>query len=358
MKKTKLEQLASEKNNPCVTISMTTHRTHPDNLTDTITFKNLLKQAHERVTKEFGKHDVSDLLKKIDGLKDEFDVNYNLESLHIFISTSTKEVVKSMWPSTGNSVQIGEKFNLRPLIKAYNRTEEYLILLLSQSGVNLFHALNDGISEEIKNDDFPFSKNTHVATDSEKLSDGKGVDNLVKEFFNEVDKAVVKVHHLSGMNCVVICTEDNYSRLLKVADKPSVYEGYVPVNYNNTAHHTLGAAAWDLIKHAQNDRRTLAIREMLEAVGQGQVITDLSEIFRAAKEGRGDLLIHHDNYHQAVKMTGELTFDLIDDVTLPDAIDDITSEIAWEVFSKKGRVMYTEQNELTSLGELALKVRY
>jgi len=57
-------------------------------------------------------------------------------------------------------------------------------------------------------------------------------------------------------------------------------------------------------------------------------------------------------------MTGELTFDLVNDVTLPGAIDDITSEIAWEVLSKKGRAIFTNQEEIKALGGIALKVRY
>ena len=71
MKKGKLEILASEKNSPCVTISMNTHRTSPDNLQDAILLKNLLKEAHERVKNEFGKRPVSVLLKKIDNMEKE-----------------------------------------------------------------------------------------------------------------------------------------------------------------------------------------------------------------------------------------------------------------------------------------------
>ena len=74
MKKEKLEKLASEKSSPCVTISMNTHRTSPDNLQDVIVLKNLLKEAHERVTNEFGKRPVSDLLEKIDNMEKEIDV--------------------------------------------------------------------------------------------------------------------------------------------------------------------------------------------------------------------------------------------------------------------------------------------
>ena len=205
---------------------------------------------------------------------------------------------------------------------------------------------------------FHSKKTLIILTDHDKLSDGKKVDNMVREYFNKIDKAVVKVYNKTDMKCVVICTEDNYSRLMQVADKPSIYYGYASINYNDTANHTIATDAWQIVNALQKQSRTDAIKEMQEAVGQGKVITGLSDIFRAVKEGRGDLLIAHDDFHQAVKMTGEFSFDLVNDVTLPGVIDDITSDIAWEVISKKGRVIFTNQEELKSLGDIALKVRY
>ncbi len=358
MQKDKLERLASERSIPCITISMNTHRTSPDNIQDVIVLKNLLKEARERVINEFGKSNIHDLLEKIDKLADEIDAHYNLDSLHIFLSNSTKEIIRSSWPTMQDTVHVAESFAVKPLIKVFNRTEEYLILLLSQSGIRLFHAINDSIAGEIQNDDFPFAKNPHFLTDLDKLSDGKQVDNMVREFFNQIDKAVVKVYNKTGMKGVVICTEDNYSRLMQVAENYSIYLGRARINYNDTANQTIVSDAWPIVYMMQKQRRTEAINEMQEAVGKGKVITNLSDIFLAAKEGRGDLLIAHHDFHQAVRMTGEFSFELVNDVTLPGAIDDITSEIAWEVISKKGRAIFTDQEELKSLGDIALKVRY
>ncbi len=358
MKREKLEKLAFENNSPCVTISMNTHRTSPENLEDIVGLKNLLNEAHDRVVNEYGKRPVTDLLEKIDNLEKEIDMNYNLDSLHIFLSNSTKEIVRSSWPVMHNAVYVSGNFAVKPLIKDFNRTIDYLILVLSQSGVPLFHAINDGIAGEIKNDDFPFVKNPHVLTDRDKLSDGKKVDNMVREFFNQIDKAVVRVHNKTDMKCVVICTEENYSRLMQVADIPSVYLGQASINYNNTANHTIAMDAWQIVKKFQKQTRTIAIKEMQDAAGQGKVITDLAEILRAVKEGRGDLLITQDDYHQSVIMTGDYTFDFVDDVTLPGTIDDISSDLAWEVISKKGRAIFTTQEEFKSLGDIALKVRY
>lgn len=71
--KEQLQKLAAEKNTPCVSISLNTHRTHPDNTQDVVLLKNLLKEAEERVVTEFGKRPVASLLGKISKLSDEID---------------------------------------------------------------------------------------------------------------------------------------------------------------------------------------------------------------------------------------------------------------------------------------------
>jgi len=48
--KEKLKQLTDEKGNLCVTISLNTHRTHPENAQDEILLKNLIKQSIQIIT--------------------------------------------------------------------------------------------------------------------------------------------------------------------------------------------------------------------------------------------------------------------------------------------------------------------
>ena len=106
------------------------------------------------------------------------------------------------------------------------------------------------------------------------------------------------------------------------------------------------------------DTGRVIFQEMKEAARHGKMITELAHIYYAIKEGRGDLLITHDDYHQAVKMTGENSFEMVTDVTQSGVIDDITSDLAWEVISKKGRAIFTNSPEFKSIGNIALKVRY
>lgn len=352
----KLEVLATEKNTPCVTISLNTHRTHPDNTQDGIKLKNLIKEAEERVLKEFDIKSVAPLLENLSSI--EIDENYNLDSLHIFISNDTKEIIKSPWATQTDRVQISDTFGVNSLIKSLNRSEEYNILLLSQGGVSFYNAINDGITKEIKNVDFPFLENLHYVIDREKRSDGKLMDNMVREYFNEVDKAVVKLFNKTNLHCVVICTEDNYNRFVQVANKPSIYLGYTDIDYNKTDTHHISKQAWELVKTVLKYRKIEAIAEIKEAIGQGNVVTDLQEIYQASIDGRGDLLIVHVDYTQSVNMTSERTFDLVTDKNKPGVIDDITSNIAWNVLSKNGRVFFTTQDEIKDIGKIVLKTRY
>ena len=353
-----LQQLGAEKNNPCVSISMNTHRTRPNTDQDKILLKNLLKEAHDRVSEEYDKKTVESLLNKIKTVREEIDINANLDSLHIFLSNDTQEIVKSPWEASNNRVNISTQFAIRPLIKAYNRSEPYLIMVLSQNKVTLYEAVNDSIIQEVKNNDFPFTENIPATLYPEKLGDAKYVDDLTRNFFNEIDKALVRMHKETDLKCVVVTTEDNYYKLMQVADIPNLYHGYVTINSNKNTPHYIVKETWKLIEKLQSKRRGEAIEELRKAVSQGNVLTDLQDIYRAAINGRADLLVVHQNYRQPVVMNDNDSFKIVDDPSTPGAIDDITSKIAWEVISKKGRVIFTEQEELKELGKIALKTRY
>ncbi len=358
--KEQLEKLAGELNLPAVTLSFNTHRTHPDTTSDEIVLKNLLREAEEKIIAEFGKRAVAPLLQHLSDIPSRVDVNYLLDSLHIFVSNETSEIIKLPWPIEENSLHISDKFSVRPLIKAYSRTEEYHLLLLSQSGAKLYEAINDSITSEVENEDFPFPENMHYIDSREKASDPKQVDNMVREYLNKIDKALVRVCRQTQLRCVVICTEDNYSRLLQVADSPAIYHGYLPINYHQTQPHHLARQSWEFIQEIQHRRRKEAIREMEEAVSEGKVLTDLQEIYRAAVEGRGDLLIVHREYRQPVRIHSDHRIEYVSDSTAAGSLitNDITSHIAWEVLSKKGRVIFTAQEQIKDLGELTLKTRY
>ena len=355
--KDQLTKLANQKSYPSVTIAFNTSRTIPDNQQDPIKLKNLAKEAEERILEEMHWREAPEVIEKLKGLADELEVHKNLESLHIYLSKDTFEFIRTTWPVTNEGVWIDETFAVRPLIKAMNRTEEYLVLYLTQKGVHLYHAINDAIVNEVSNDDFPFTESAYNLT--HLFSDTDNQSNKLKEFYNQVDKAVQRANPEHNLECLVISTDDNYSLLHQVADVPSIYIGSISTDFNSpTQKNEFMKDAWEFIKQRQHEGRTVAIEEMQEAVGKGQVLTDLQEIYQAAIDGRGELLVVHQDYQQPVKMVDERTFELVDDATAEGVVDDIVSTIAWEVIAKKGKSIFTSQEEIKDLGDIVLKTRY
>lgn len=353
-----IQNFANHSANPSVSISLNTHRTHPENQKDIVILKNLCKEAEERLLGEFEKRDILPLLKNLESVQNEVDVNFNLDSLHIFLSNEVKEVVRTIGIVDKEKVQISESFAQRGIINAFNRSKEYFVVLVSQSGINVYQTLDENIHGEIHDEDFPIKESKFFSTDNAERSDSGKTDNLLREYLNRVDKALVKLYNDFELPMVVVSTRDNFQKLMAVADRPNIYLGNVSVNYNDTKPSTLAKDAWELVSKLQFEKRTESLKELAAAVSKGKVLTDLQEIYLAAKQGRGDLLIVNEHFAQPVLVGENDTLQLIDDVTTPNAVDDIVSEIAWEVISKKGRTVFTGQDELETFGKIALKVRW
>lgn len=356
--KNQLSKLANESNYPCITIAFNTHRTAPDNQQDYIKLKNFAREAEDRLLQEFGKREIQSILDQLQNLPEEMDVSKNLESLHIYLSKDTFEFIRTTWPVANEGVFIDDSFAIRPLIKAMNRNEEYFILYLTQKGVHLYLAINDAIVREIENEDFPYTESRYNLTHLIHQGD-ESQTNKVKEFYNQVDKAVQRATADTDLPCLIIATDDNYNIFHSVADQPQMYIGNISADFGSVNQkNQISTAAWEYMKNRQFENRTESIEEMKKAINQGNVLTDLQEIYQAAIDGRGDLLIVHQDFQQTVRMLDDRTFDLIDDATEVGAIDDITSNIAWEIISKKGRAIFTQQDEIKELGPIVLKTRY
>lgn len=355
-----LQKLANETNYPSVSISLNTHRTHPESLQDQIVLKNLIKEAEDRLKAEFSDRDIQEILKKLSSISSKVDFNHLQDSLHIFISKDTEEIVPTMWPVLENRVFIDEKFAIKPLILAYNRTSDYLILLLTQDKTRLYEATNDLVKEEVKNHVFPFGENPHFHPRDIERSDAEYMDDLAKEHFRDIDKALVDYikEKNEDVKVVVIADRDNYDRLLQVATQPSIYLGYDDVSHLEKSPHHLAEQAWNIVKDMQSQNRKEAISEIKEAISEAKVLTDLQEIYQASIDGRGDLLMVHEDFKQPVKMIDNRTFSYENNPKEQGVIDDITSIIALEVIAKGGRTYFTSNNSIKELGDIVLKTRY
>lgn len=352
-----IEKLAKENSAPCVTISLNTHRTHPDNLVVTNKLKILIKEAKEKVTSDYSQNDIKLVLEKLDSIESEIDENYLLDSLNVFISANTRIIVISPW-KVSNNFYVAEHFALKPLIKILNNTQEYLILLLSLSGVKLYHAINDLIVEEVKNASFPFNIETHFLIDHNNLNYNHSIATLQNVFFKNIDRSLAKYTKDSHLKYIVVSTEDNFHKIKNASDNPDIYIGHSNIVGNDESKQTLAKECWVIVQELHKQANEKAIEEMQNSKGSGLLIENIHGIYKEAKAGRGEILVLNQNYKQIALMKEDDTFELLKDNTIPNAIDDITNEIIWEVISHKGKVIFTDDEDNNSSNNISLKLRY
>ena len=73
MDRHELHELQDVRTYPCLTITLPTHRTRPDNKQDPIRVKNLVTEGTNRLLGEFPKREVAPLLDRLNALVDAID---------------------------------------------------------------------------------------------------------------------------------------------------------------------------------------------------------------------------------------------------------------------------------------------
>lgn len=357
MNRAQLTSLATVQDFPCITLATNTHYTFPDNANEATQIKLLLKNVKEYVLANFSKRDILTLLQYFDTIAEDLDMRNNLESIFIFLSNHTKTIVKLKQSIPKDIIQIGKGFAIKPLVKAQLLSEQYLILLLTQSVVKMYVANDERIEEELTNTDFPLVNHALHYT-NHTTHDSRKIDVMQSAYFSLVDKAVLKWAHHYQMKCVVMGTAINFHHLLQLSEEPAMYSGHKAMNTHEASLAEIGKLAWRVMLEKQTEKNASAMEAMQEAVGAGLVVTDIGEMYLAAKAGNVDMLIIKDDYQQFVKKQSDAAFELLSDTDAIDEKEDITTAIVWETFAKGGQLFFLSANDLFPLGNIALKKKY
>jgi hypothetical protein len=176
---------------PCLTITLPTHRTSPDNKQDPIRVKNLVTQGTNRLLDEFSKREVAPLLDRLGGLVEGIDYQYTLDGLMLAVNRDiAREYVLPF--TLSERVVVDDTFFTRDLVHAFNRARRYWVLSLSEQPTRLYSATREDL-EEVTTGGFPM-RHRGPGGDT-ALPGGIGVntsayrDDRHRQFFREVDKA-------------------------------------------------------------------------------------------------------------------------------------------------------------------------
>jgi hypothetical protein len=340
----------------CVTISLETHRTTPDNEKDKIVLKNLIREASLRLITECDKATSVALTEKINKIADSLNHRHNLESLIIFVNENTAEYIR-LPVKVANRVVIDKTFATRDLVRALHRETSYYLLVLSRDNARLIEALNDKVVKEFEGV-FPLVNGFTVPTRDGEMTITNKQKEAVSEFFNLVDKELNEVLKAEPLP-VIVCTDgSNYSDYLRVANRKEVIVAQLSGNRNNEKNHHIVEVAWPVMRDWSKEKNRQRLNELSAAINSRNFITDINEIWAAIQQGRGRTLFIKQGYFQPARLENN-TIQLVSPDFAEEAnVDDIIDEMIEQNLRFGGDAVFISGDELQKYQGLVLVTRY
>ena len=361
MKRRDVLRLQAVREFPSITITLPTNRTSPDNQQDPIRLKNLVTEAVNRLESEFGKREAAAVVDRLQSLADEYDPQRGLEGLALFVSSTVQEAYVLPF-SPPERVAIDETFLTRDLVFTLNRSPRYRALLLSEQGTRLFEGVRENLLE-VRDGKFPFDLGGPGG--ASKLPGGHGVNPSARRdashvhYFQEIDAELREISKDDDLPLAVIGVERYLSHYREVTSLGSDILATVTGNYDHFEAPQVGDLVWPAMEKGLAKLREGALEQLDDAMGAKKVASSIGPVWQAANEGRGQLLIVEQDYHQAARVSDDGTsIALVDDPTPADVLDDAVDEIIETVIAKGGRVRFVEDGVLESHGRIALTLRY
>ncbi len=361
MKRQDILLLQKIKGYPSVTITLPTHRTSPENKQDPIRLRNLIKQADERLLKEFGKREVQPILNRLTGLADGIDFRYSLDGLALFVNRDVGHVYHLPF-SVKERLVVDETFLTRDLVFAMNRTPRYWTLVLSEKPTRLYEGTLGNLIE-VEEGGFPM---THEGPGGEApLPGGAGInksahrDERHRQFFRQVDAGLKPFLAEDPLPVALVAVERYLAFYKEMTDNKNAIVAEVEGSHDKTPPHDLAKLVWPAVEAGLEKKRLEVTSELEKAAGERKLVSTIGEVWRLAQEGRGRILLVEESFHSPGRVDKSgLNLVPAEDPAEPGVMDDAVDEIIEAVLARQGRVVFLPDGHLSEHQRIALILRY
>lgn len=356
-----LEKARKASGNGCVTITMNTHRTLPENQQDPIMLKKLLKEAVEKLGSETDAALARKVSENLYRAASEIDFWDNLDSLVILANADFAGAIR-LPIEVADRVVVDDRFATKELIRALQQQLSYYILVLSRNEARLLEALDGRLVGEAGGA-FPMN-NPLYTEDHVKLTNRHGQDDLTAEFFNNVDKALWETVK-NDIKPVILTTERrNYDYYMEIADRPELIIGFVKRNGEDQPTPQIVENAWREASGILRRNNQMRLEELETALGSGLLVWGYSDIWNALAQGRGRTLFVRKELHFPARIvenpdTSWSILPVMPNETGGEGItDDVVDDMISLMLDGGGETVFIDGDQLDRWNGIVLVLRY
>lgn len=314
-----LRALIEQGERPAVSVYMPTHRAGTEVQQDPIRFKNLLREARDRLTKQgLRSTDAESMLEPGRRLlDDEVFWQHQSDGLVAFADPSAFRHYRLPY-SFEELVVVAERFHVKPLLRLLSGDGRFYVLAISGKDVRLFqgtrHSVAEvdlenvpkGLEEALRFDDPEKQLQFHTtAQGAAAIFHGQGVGTDAAQhkkdllrYFQQVDRGLHDL--LRDDNAPLILAGVDY--LLPIYREANSYsyllDGGITGNPDDLDARALHDRAWDLVEPHFRQTQHEKAAQYRNLKGTGRVANEVEAILPAAYHGRIDTLFVKVGVHQ------------------------------------------------------------
>ncbi|MCI0485252.1 MAG: hypothetical protein L0229_01370 [Blastocatellia bacterium] len=385
--KDELTALMEKQTGPCVSILMPTHRMGKETLQDPIRFKNLIREAENRLAASgIQKEDsfpqtteAGELLEPARRLLEDGDFwQHHKDGLAVFLSRSVFRYYR-LPVAVQELAVVANRFHIKPLLQMIGDDGRFYILALSQKYVRLFEATRYDV-EEVHLEDVPES-----LADALKYEDpqsqlqfhtgapggggrraavfhghGVGIDDMkdrILRYFQKIDEGLQETLKNERVPLIIASVDYMFSIYKEASAYPHIVDEAIAGNPEEVKPEELHRRARTILQPYFQRAKEAAAARFKELAGNGKTSGDLREVIPAAYHGRVESLF----VAVSIERWGSFSPDT-NEVEVREAAragdEDLLDFAAFHTFLKGGTVYAVEPEEVPGGRSLAAVFRY
>lgn len=356
-----LEQLIAVDTTPSVSLYLPTTPVTTDADAERIAFKNQLTQAEELLRERgVSREDIEAIVGPLAELDHDYGFWTRLARTLAVFATPSHSWLFRLPSELEPAVRVGERLDVKPLLRALTFPHTAFVLALSQGSCRLVEIAADAPPEVVTVPELPTGIASVTGTDrspSDRMQGDEGLKVRMGQYARKVDAAlrgVLTGHHRPLILAAARPIDDIFRR---VNSYPNLLDATISGNPETLTDAELAERARPLLD-AHYAAELAQLRERLDAwAARGRAAVEIGDVARAATFGAVDTLLVDIETHVAGTIDPETGA-----VELIDSDDDfapgVADEIARRTLAAGGRIVAVRGVDMPADGPVAALLRY
>ncbi len=347
---------------PAVSIIVPTHPQYPQYKLDRDHLQHLLTEAEQQLLEHHGKQKANMIMDRLHSAVNGINFGALTQGLAIYVSSEVQRVINLPFEVT-EKVIVDDSFEIRDLLYAAKLNKHFLALIISQNKVstlfgfgNLFVPVRYGKMPKGVRD----VMNQHSLPGWDYLDTKAYDEKNIHNYLRFIDQVIEEENRGSEFPVIVLGDKKINGYIRNHTRNGKHIIGYVDGNYEHITLPEIRKRVEPILQQLSEQEERQALEQLGAAIGNGHYAAGVAEVWRAAAEARGRVLVVEKEYRIAARFGEDNYTILVDDAVetarhkIADAVDDIIEM----VLQNNGEVVFVGNGRLEQQQHIALITRY